>query len=70
MIKVTLNGSTYRTHSLDRIARRFYGRNAVVLVTGESDNKIEGTFAVRDRNRENVFIQRDPFQADTEAVTS
>lgn len=67
MIKVTLKGNTYRTHSLDRIARRFYGRNAVVIINEEHGDLAEGVFAVRDVKRDHHFLLRDPFMAEPSA---
>lgn len=64
VFEVITGDKRLRTHSLDRVARRLFGRNAVAVVEKEENGHIEGVFAVLDRKHgESVYIMKQPFLA-------
>lgn len=64
MFDVTIGDKKLRTHSLDRVARRLYGRNAVVIITHQDNGKTHGSFAVpAKRKGSSIFVKKQDFQA-------
>jgi hypothetical protein len=64
MLNVHVGEKSFRTHTLDRVARRLYGSKAVAIISAEKPDQMIGVFATPDRKNFGVLRVRDHFLVD------
>ena len=64
MLTVMTQGKSFRTRSLDTLARRLFGAKAGVIVMTEENGTVLGRFATPDRRDANLWRTKAEFLAE------